>query len=91
MSLTKGQQKAYKKMKEQKNAGPKGASSEGKAKSKADQVAHICQICKQTFIVTAKAAQLVEHAASRHPKSTAEACFPELPSMGWTSPAAAGG
>ena len=44
MSLTKAQQKAYQKMKEQKNAKPAGTSAEGKAKSKADSEAHICQV-----------------------------------------------
>eukprot|EP00197_Chlamydomonas_leiostraca_P014794 CAMPEP_0202871682 /NCGR_PEP_ID=MMETSP1391-20130828/19397_1 /ASSEMBLY_ACC=CAM_ASM_000867 /TAXON_ID=1034604 /ORGANISM="Chlamydomonas leiostraca, Strain SAG 11-49" /LENGTH=74 /DNA_ID=CAMNT_0049552561 /DNA_START=61 /DNA_END=285 /DNA_ORIENTATION=- len=73
-------------MKEAKNKAPTGSSSEGKKKSEADKLAHICQICRQSFIVTAKAAQLVEHAHSKHPKSTEAECFPELPEMGWSAP-----
>ena len=44
MSLTKAQQNAYKKMKEQKNKAPAGQTAEGKAKSKADAEAHVCQV-----------------------------------------------
>jgi hypothetical protein len=86
MSLTKAQQKAYQKMKEQKNAKPTGTTAEGKAKSKADAEAHICQMCRQAFTVTASTRQLVEHQENKHPKSTPEACFPELPGMGWSPP-----
>jgi hypothetical protein len=44
MSLTKAQQKAYQKMREQKNKAPTGATAEGKAKSKADASAYVCQV-----------------------------------------------
>ena len=47
----------------------------------ADSQAHICQSCRQTFMVTAKAKHLQEHADSKHPKLKHEECFPELPGM----------
>ena len=72
-----------KKEKERKEAaGKKSASSkEGKAKEAAAATAHVCQSCRQAFMVTAKAKQLQEHADSKHPKLKHEECFPELPEM----------
>jgi len=73
-------------MAEMKKKGPAGTTEEGKKKSEADKMAHVCQICRQSFIVTAKAQVLVEHAHSKHPKSKELECFPELTSMGWSTP-----
>ena len=72
-----------KKEKERKEAAGKKNSStkEGKAKETAAAQAHVCQSCRQAFMVTAKAKQLQEHADSKHPKLKHEECFPELPEM----------
>lgn len=72
-----------KKEKERKDAAGKKSSSskEGKAKEAAAATAHVCQSCRQSFMVTAKAKALREHADGKHPKLKHEECFPELPEM----------
>eukprot|EP00740_Mantoniella_antarctica_P020666 CAMPEP_0198688454 /NCGR_PEP_ID=MMETSP1468-20131203/105321_1 /TAXON_ID=1461545 /ORGANISM="Mantoniella sp, Strain CCMP1436" /LENGTH=90 /DNA_ID=CAMNT_0044438093 /DNA_START=37 /DNA_END=306 /DNA_ORIENTATION=- len=72
-----------KKEKERKEgAGKKGGSSkEGKAKEAQAASAHVCQSCRQPFMVTAKAKALQEHADAKHPKLRHEECFPELAEM----------
>ena len=75
MSLTKHQQKLYKKEKEMKKNAPKGMSDEGKTKSAKDAAAFSCIICKQTFPVTTKAAALLAHVDSKHSKNKPEDCF----------------
>lgn len=82
-TMNKKQIQLKKKEKERKEAaGQKSATSkESLAKQAADSQAHICQSCRQTFMVTAKAKHLQEHADSKHPKLKHEECFPELPAM----------
>ena len=81
--MNKKQIQLKKKEKERKEAaGQKSATSkESLAKQAADSQAHVCQSCRQTFMVTAKAKHLQEHADSKHPKLKHEECFPELPAM----------
>lgn len=81
--MNKKQIQLKKKEKERKEAaGQRSATSKASlAKQAADKSAHVCQSCRQTFMVTAKAKHLVEHAEGKHPKMRPEECFPELPGM----------
>mmetsp|Transcript_15314 Transcript_15314/g.27112 ORF Transcript_15314/g.27112 Transcript_15314/m.27112 type:complete len:99 (-) Transcript_15314:378-674(-) len=83
MSMNKLQIQLKKKEAERKKAaGQKSATSkEDKAKQDANKNAHMCSICRQTFMVNAKAKQLEGHVASKHAKASPEECFPELPAM----------
>eukprot|EP00937_MAST-01D_sp_MAST-1D-sp2_P006295 g6295.t1 len=83
MSMSKLQQKLYKKEKERKAAaGKKSASSaESKAKLAKDQTAFICSICRQAFPVNATVALLEQHAISKHPDKTPEELFPAIVSL----------
>ena len=81
--MNKKQIQLKKKEKERKEAaGVKSATSkESLAKQAKDAAAHICQSCRQTFMVTAKSKHLVEHCDAKHAKLPREQCFPELPEM----------
>jgi hypothetical protein len=81
--MNKKQIQLKKKEKERKEAaGQRSATSKASlAKQAADKSAHVCQSCRQTFMVTAKAKHLVEHAEGKHPKMRPEECVPELPGM----------
>uniref|UniRef100_A0A7S4CPR2 At2g23090-like zinc-binding domain-containing protein n=1 Tax=Eutreptiella gymnastica TaxID=73025 RepID=A0A7S4CPR2_9EUGL len=86
MSMSKLQQKLYKKEKEAKekaraNAGKQLQTPEGKAKAAKDQQAYKCGICMQTFMCTTKPAQLQQHCENKHPKADIAKCFPELPGL----------
>ncbi len=76
--MSKLQQQLKRKEKERKNAGPEPVSAAAKAKAAADREALQCAVCKQTFAVTTKARELVEHAASKHSKMAEAACFPTI-------------
>jgi hypothetical protein len=79
MSLTKAQQKMYKKAKEMKAGGSKKATTpEARAKLVQDQTALKCAICMQTFMCTAKASVLGQHQESKHALLTKLACFPNF-------------
>ena len=80
MSLNKLQQQLKKKEKERKaDAGKKQPMTEEvKKKQAADNAAFMCQVCRQTFMVTSTKAALEEHASNKHPKLAAEACFASL-------------
>ena len=82
-TMNKKQIQLKKKEKERKEAaGVKSATSkESLAKQAKDAAAHICQSCRQTFMVTAKSKHLVEHCDAKHAKLPREQCFPELPEM----------
>ncbi|RAL07907.1 uncharacterized protein BO97DRAFT_408658 [Aspergillus homomorphus CBS 101889] len=62
-------------MKRDRNA--KDANKGGKSQLKANEAAKdiICQICRSTFLKTAKAPALTEHAQNKHNK-TLQDCFP---------------
>ena len=83
MSLSKLQQKLYKKEKERKKAAGKNTalSAESKAKVLKDQQAHMCSFCRQTFPVNATPVLLEQHAASKHPGKAVEDLFPEIVAM----------
>ena len=83
MSLSKLQQKLYKKEKERKKLAGKNTalSAESKAKVLRDQQAHICAICRQTFPVNATCVLLEQHAASKHEGKAVEELFPEIVEM----------
>ncbi|KAK2957435.1 hypothetical protein BLNAU_7591 [Blattamonas nauphoetae] len=51
----------------------------GKSQLKQNQAAQtiVCSVCKQSFMCTTNAAQLEQHATSKHPKSTPKECFPD--------------
>ncbi len=81
--MNKKQIQLKKKDKERKDAaGAKSATSkESLAKQAKDAAAHVCQSCRQTFMVTAKAKHLIEHCDNKHAKLPREQCFPELAEM----------
>lgn len=81
--MNKKQIQLKKKEKERKDgAGVKSATSkESLAKQAKDASAYICQSCRQTFMVTSKSKQLIEHCDGKHPKLPREQCFPELQDM----------
>jgi len=81
--MNKKQIQLKKKDKERKDAaGAKSATSkESLAKQAKDASAHVCQSCRQTFMVTVKSKNLIEHCDCKHPKLTREQCFPELKEM----------
>ncbi|PYH84590.1 DUF1909-domain-containing protein [Aspergillus uvarum CBS 121591] len=64
-------------MKRERNA--KDAGKGGKSQLKANEAAKdiICQICRSTFLKTAKAPALTEHAQNKHSKTLQE-CFPSF-------------
>ena len=68
--MNKKQIQLKKKEKERKEAaGVKSATSkESLAKQAKDAAAHICQSCRQTFMVTAKSKHLIEHCDAKHAK-----------------------
>ena len=82
-AMNKKQIQLKKKEKERKDgAGVKSATSkESLAKQAKDASAYICQSCRQTFMVTSKSKQLIEHCDGKHPKLPREQCFPELQDM----------
>ena len=82
-AMNKKQIQLKKKEKERKDAaGVKSATSkESLAKQAKDASAYVCQSCRQTFMVTSKSKQLIEHCDAKHPKLPREQCFPELPDM----------
>lgn len=46
-------------------------------KTKQDAAAFICELCKQTFMVNARAPLLYQHVVAKHPVGTSpSACFP---------------
>ncbi|KAF8895041.1 DUF1909-domain-containing protein [Gymnopilus junonius] len=55
-----------------KNA-PKGSKSQSKVNEAAKSI--ICQVCRQSFLITTRAPALEEHASNKHSKTSAE-CFP---------------
>ena len=77
MSLNKLQQQLKKKEKERKESAKekKPLSDEAKRKIQADSAAFQCQVCRQTFMVTAKRQALLEHAENKHPKVAPGDCF----------------
>merc|ERR1712176_1079619 len=47
------------------------------AKAKADSVAFMCALCRQTFMVNSKPPLLFQHVVAKHPQGTDPAsCFP---------------
>ncbi|KAK2955883.1 putative Zinc-binding [Blattamonas nauphoetae] len=54
-------------------------SAGGKSQLKQNAAAQtiVCSVCKQSFMCTTNAAQLEQHATSKHPKSTPKECFPD--------------
>ena len=48
------------------------------AKAKLDASAYICKICRQTFMVNAKASLLYLHVTAKHDGTAPDACFDSL-------------
>lgn len=68
--------------KRERNAAKASASAPGKSQLDINQKAltTICQICRQTFLCTAKRADLVSHFDAKHAKGfTFDKAFPNAP------------
>jgi hypothetical protein len=86
MSLSKHQQKLYKKEKEMKERLKAGQTPEERAearkKAEAGAQAFKCTVCMLTFSVSQGKANppmaLVDHAKSKHPDKSIPDCFPHL-------------
>lgn len=48
------------------------------AKAKADSMAHVCKVCRATFMVNVKPSGLYLHVNSKHPKISPIDCFDQL-------------
>merc|ERR1711907_268388 len=78
--MNKKQIQLKKKAKEAKEAAGKAKqmSAESKKKAAKDAQAYQCTVCRQTFMATAKKAQMQEHIDAKHSKlkKTFAECFP---------------
>ncbi|KAL6067086.1 Zf-met2 domain-containing protein [Balamuthia mandrillaris] len=66
--------------KRERNAKKTAAKTKGASQLKSNEKAKTiqCQICKQTFLCTTKAAELKSHAEGRHTKLPLEQAFPDI-------------
>ncbi|KAF4622869.1 hypothetical protein D9613_001620 [Agrocybe pediades] len=63
--------------KRERNADKAAAAKGGKSQAKVNEQAKsiICQVCRQSFLITTRAPALEEHSANKHSK-TLKDCFP---------------
>ncbi|KAG8943194.1 hypothetical protein FRC04_003157 [Tulasnella sp. 424] len=53
----------------------KGSSSQSKTNEAAKNI--LCEICRQTFLVTTRLPQLQQHVDNKHSGKTVKDCFPK--------------
>ncbi|KZT06758.1 DUF1909-domain-containing protein [Laetiporus sulphureus 93-53] len=61
--------------KRERNAAKAGSTAKSQIKTNQAAMNIVCQICRQTFLLTTRAPALEEHARNKHSKTIAE-CFP---------------
>ncbi|KAH9853180.1 DUF1909-domain-containing protein [Lenzites betulinus] len=61
--------------KRERNAAKAGGTAKSQIKTNQAALNIICNICKQTFLLTTRPPALEEHAQNKHSKTAAE-CFP---------------